>query len=81
MKSIRVSQILNPTRLFLTENTSIDEIQKAESEEILAFKYYPAGATTNSTMALEFKNCYKLFELMSKFGIRLCLRGGSRFSG
>ncbi len=63
--------------IFLTENTSIDEIQKAhESEEILAFKYYPAGATTNSDNGVrDLKNCYKLFELMSKFGIRLCLHG------
>ncbi len=35
--------------LYLTDNTSRDEVDRvAEAEHVYAFKYYPAGATTNS---------------------------------
>ena len=35
--------------LYLTDNTSAEEIQRiADSDSVYAVKYYPAGATTNS---------------------------------
>ena len=35
--------------LYLTDDTSAEEIKKASaSESVIAIKYYPAGATTNS---------------------------------
>ena len=35
--------------LYLTDNTTADEVRRAkDSGQVLAFKYYPAGATTNS---------------------------------
>ena len=35
--------------LYLTDNTTAEEVTRAKnSEQVVAFKYYPAGATTNS---------------------------------
>ncbi len=34
--------------LYLTDNTSAEEIALAKASQITAVKYYPAGATTNS---------------------------------
>ena len=63
--------------LYLTDNTSSEEIKTAaESKLIKALKYYPAGATTNSDQGVtDFKKTYKALEAMMKHGIPLCVHG------
>ncbi len=63
--------------IYLSEDISLDELQKiSETEDIIAVKYYPAGATTNSQFGVRsLKNCYKVFELMSHLKITLCIHG------
>lgn len=34
--------------LYLTDNTPPEEVEKAKNAGVVAFKLYPAGATTNS---------------------------------
>lgn len=34
--------------LYLTDNTSVEEVERAAEAGVVAFKLYPAGATTNS---------------------------------
>jgi dihydroorotase len=38
--------------LYLTDDTSPDEVVRAKAAGIRAFKLYPAGATTNSGMEM-----------------------------
>ena len=63
--------------LYLTENLSLEEIKKLSMESnILAIKFYPAGATTNSEHGIKnFFNSLEKFELMSELGIVLCVHG------
>lgn len=63
--------------LYLTDNTSAEEIKKAaESKLIKALKYYPAGATTNSDQGVtDFKKTYTTLEAMMKHGLPLCVHG------
>ena len=63
--------------IYLSENISIEELEKiSNSPDIIALKYYPAGATTNSQFGVkDIKNCYKIFEGMSRLGVVLCVHG------
>ena len=63
--------------LYLTDNTSAEEINAAaKSGLIKALKYYPAGATTNSDQGVtDFKKTYAALEAMMKHGIPLCVHG------
>ncbi len=63
--------------LYLTDNTPVDEVRRvAETPEVLAFKYYPAGATTNSDSGVtDFRRVYPVFEAMQEHGVVLCLHG------
>lgn len=63
--------------LYLTDETSIDDIQKAmQTDDIKACKLYPAGATTNSDSGLsQIKNAYPVFEAMQKHGMPLLIHG------
>ncbi len=63
--------------LYLTDNTAADEVARvAESEFIYAFKYYPAGATTNSDSGVSaLKNVYAVLEAMQRHGVILCVHG------
>jgi dihydroorotase len=63
--------------LYLTDNTSPDEVARAaESPIVAAFKYYPAGATTNSDSGVtSLKKVYPVIEAMQKHGVVLCLHG------
>ncbi len=63
--------------IYLSENISIEELEKvANTQDVIALKYYPAGATTNSQFGVrDIKNCYKIFEIMSRLGIVLCIHG------
>lgn len=68
--------------LYLTDSTTPEEIKKAyalKNEDgitptIIACKYYPAGATTNSAFGVtDFKNLYPVFEAMQEVGMMLCI--------
>lgn len=52
--------------LYLTDNTSADEIRLAKSSGFIhGVKLYPAGATTNSDAGVtNLKHCYKALEAM-----------------
>ncbi|MDP3609901.1 MAG: dihydroorotase [Methylophilus sp.] len=59
--------------LYLTDNTSADEIVRAkESGMIHGVKLYPAGATTNSDSGVSnLGHCVKALEVMEKVGLPL----------
>ncbi len=63
--------------LYLTSSTTVDEIKKAaESEDVHAFKLYPAGATTNSDSGVaDIKAIFPLFAAMEKWAIPLLIHG------
>lgn len=63
--------------LYLTNNTTTDEIVKACNEtNIHAVKYYPAGATTNSDAGVtDIKNCYDALAKMEELGLPLLVHG------
>ena len=62
--------------LFLTNNTSAEEIREAKAKGILACKMYPAGATTNSDAAVkQLEAMYPVFEAMSEAGMLLLIHG------
>eukprot|EP00934_Nitzschia_sp_Nitz4_P002573 Nitzschia sp. Nitz4//scaffold216_size36101//21064//22211//NITZ4_007780-RA/size36101-snap-gene-0.11-mRNA-1//1//CDS//3329542191//2563//frame0 len=68
--------------LYLTDKTTPEEIRKAaalKNEDgftptIIACKYYPAGATTNSDFGVsDVKNLYPVLEAMQEVGMMLCI--------
>lgn len=63
--------------LYLTDNTSIQDIQDAhDSGQVVACKLYPAGATTNSDSGVtNIENMYPVFEKMAELGILLLIHG------
>ena len=63
--------------LYLTDNTAPDEVARvADSDFVHAFKYYPAGATTNSDSGVSaLKNVYAVLEAMQRHGVILCVHG------
>ncbi len=63
--------------LYLTDNTSPDEIRRAkESGLIHAVKFYPAGATTNSDAGVTaLHRCYSALEAMQEVGMPLLVHG------
>lgn len=63
--------------LYLTDNTSADEIIKAkESGLVHGIKLYPAGATTNSDSGVSNLGlCVKALEAMEKVGMPLLVHG------
>ncbi len=63
--------------LYLTDNTSPDEIiRAAQSGFVKAVKYYPAGATTNSDRGVtDLKKCDAVFTAMQDTGLPLLLHG------
>ena len=63
--------------LYLTDNTSPEEIFRAkESQFIKAVKYYPAGATTNSDSGVtDIRKCDRVFEAMQQVDMPLLLHG------
>ncbi|RTZ17628.1 dihydroorotase [Vibrio aquaticus] len=63
--------------LYLTDNTTPDEIRKAkESGAVVAAKLYPAGATTNSDSGVTCaKNIYHVLEAMEEVGMLLLVHG------
>jgi len=62
--------------LYLTDNTSADEVRKAKAEGIAGFKLYPAGATTNSDAGVsDLKHCHAALEAMQAVGMPLLVHG------
>lgn len=63
--------------IYLTNNTPADEVVRAKDSGIVhGFKYYPAGATTNSDAGVtDIKNCYQTLEAMQKHGMILQVHG------
>ncbi len=63
--------------LYLTESTGADEVaMAADYRPIKAFKYYPAGATTNSEAGVrDLEKIYPLLEKIQAYGQVLCLHG------
>ncbi|GAB2894802.1 dihydroorotase [Uliginosibacterium flavum] len=63
--------------LYLTDNTSADEITRAkESGFIHAVKLYPAGATTNSDAGVtSIEKVTAVLERMEELGLALCVHG------
>ena len=63
--------------LYLTNNTSPDEIRRAaESDFVHAVKLYPAGATTNSDAGVtDLVNCFPVLEAMQEAGLPFLVHG------
>ncbi|CAH0530063.1 dihydroorotase [Vibrio hippocampi] len=62
--------------LYLTDNTSPEEIRKAKVAGVVAAKLYPAGATTNSDSGVtSAKNIYPVLEAMEQEGMLLLVHG------
>jgi dihydroorotase len=62
--------------LYLTDNTSADEVKKAHQDGVVGFKLYPAGATTNSDAGVtDIKKCAKALEAMEACGMHLLIHG------
>jgi dihydroorotase len=63
--------------LYLTDNTSPDEIVKAKASGVVhAVKYYPAGATTNSDSGVtDITKCDAVFDAMQAADLPLLLHG------
>jgi dihydroorotase len=59
--------------LYLTDNTSVDDIREAvEHEHVHAVKLYPAGATTNSTAGVtDIRNTHAALAAMQQYGLPL----------
>ena len=63
--------------LYLTDNTSADEIRRAVDSGIIhGVKLYPAGATTNSDAGVtDLKRCMSALEQMQTLGLPLLVHG------
>ncbi|MBI5462174.1 MAG: dihydroorotase [Gammaproteobacteria bacterium] len=63
--------------LYLTDNTTADEIRAAKaSGHVQAVKYYPAGATTNSDAGVTaMEKTYATLEAMAEVGLPLLMHG------
>ncbi len=63
--------------LYLTDNTSPTEIVRAkDSNQVVACKLYPAGATTNSDSGVtDVRNIYSVLEMMQAHGLPLLVHG------
>jgi len=62
--------------LYLTDSTTIQQLDEAKISGVVACKLYPAGATTNSQEAVNhIGQLYPLFEHMQKIGLLLLVHG------
>lgn len=78
LASIPVGMRFEPLMtLYLTNNTSPDEIRRAKDSGLVqAVKLYPAGATTNSDAGVtDLRLCYSTLEEMQKCGMPLLVHG------
>jgi dihydroorotase len=78
LKALPMSSTFEPLMtLYLTDNTSADEIARlAESQHVHAVKLYPAGATTNSDAGVsDLKKTTNALEAMQRLGVPLLIHG------
>jgi len=63
--------------LYLTDNTSPEEIEKlAQTPDMLAVKYYPAGATTNSDSGVtNMSKVWDVLKVMQEHDVPLLIHG------
>lgn len=62
--------------IYLTDNTSPEDILRAKEAGIVACKLYPAGATTNSDSGVtDIRNIYPALEAMQSQGLHFLLHG------
>ena len=62
--------------LYLTDQTPPDEVRRAKAAGIVAFKLYPAGATTNSDSGvIDIRKTYATLEAMQRDGVLLLVHG------
>ncbi len=63
--------------LYLTDNTPITEVDRAaDTDGIIGFKYYPAGATTNSDAGVtDLVRVYPVLERMEERGVPFLVHG------
>jgi dihydroorotase len=63
--------------LYLTDNTAPDEVRRAREAGVVAFKLYPAGATTNSDAGVTdlLGRCRATLEAMQREGLLLLVHG------
>ena len=56
--------------LYLTDSTSPDDVRAAKAAGIVAYKLYPAGATTNSASGVtDIKKCMSALRAMADVGL------------
>lgn len=62
--------------LYLTDNTPPEEVVRAKAAGVVAFKLYPAGATTNSDAGVtDLRHCHATLEAMQREGLLLLIHG------
>lgn len=62
--------------LYLTDNTSAQEVILAKQAGVVAFKLYPAGATTNSDAGVtDIRKTHATLQAMQKHGLLLLIHG------
>jgi dihydroorotase len=62
--------------LYLTDNTPPDEIHRAREAGVVALKYYPAGATTNSDAGVtDLRRTHATLEAMQRADMPLLVHG------
>ncbi|PSC68594.1 homodimeric type [Micractinium conductrix] len=61
---------------YLTDNTPPEEVARAKEAGVVAFKLYPAGATTNSDSGVtDWKKCLPTLRAMAEAGMLLLVHG------
>ena len=76
LQSLGVNGFTPLMTLYLTDNTSADEVRKAKAAGIVGFKLYPAGATTNSDAGVsDLKHCHAVLEAMQSVNMPLLVHG------
>ena len=82
LQSLGVHSFTPLMTLYLTDNTSADDVRKAKAAGIVGFKLYPAGATTNSDAGVsDIQRCYAALEAMQAVGMPLLVHGEVTSSG
>ena len=62
--------------IYLTNNTTADEIAKAKAAGVVAVKLYPAGATTNSDAGVtDLRKTYDALDAMQRLGLLFLVHG------
>lgn len=62
--------------LYLTDNTSPEQVKRAKEAGVVGFKLYPAGATTNSDAGVtDIQKCVAALDAMSDCGMPLLVHG------